>query len=67
MELMPEEDLGCNTHWADRLQFSFLGEPITLVQDPKSSILGSTIWDSSKCFMKYIEKQRSQFVLDETI
>ncbi|OQR93241.1 dimethyladenosine transferase [Achlya hypogyna] len=57
-ELEAEVDLGCNTHWADAIRFVFCGEPITLVQDPKSSVLGSTVWDSSKVFMKFIEKQR---------
>ncbi|KDO31620.1 hypothetical protein SPRG_03540 [Saprolegnia parasitica CBS 223.65] len=57
--LVPEADLGANTHWADVLQFVFCDEPVTLVQDPSSSVLGSTVWDSSKVFMKFIEKQRA--------
>ncbi|KAF0746507.1 hypothetical protein AaE_008097 [Aphanomyces astaci] len=49
------------THWAGEVKYTFCGEEITLVQDPTSHVLGSTVWDSAKCVMKYIEVHRPRF------
>ncbi|OQS05964.1 dimethyladenosine transferase [Thraustotheca clavata] len=56
--MQTEEDVSGNTHWADTIQFEFCGDVLTLIQDPQSSVLGSTVWDSSKCFIKFMEKHR---------
>ncbi|ETV92218.1 hypothetical protein H310_13450 [Aphanomyces invadans] len=58
--VMEENALGF-THWAGEVSYTFCGEVITLVQDPSSHVLGSTVWDSAKCVIKYIECNRERF------
>ncbi|CAK4075303.1 unnamed protein product [Aphanomyces euteiches] len=57
---MESDKLGF-THWATDVSYSFCGEEIQVVQDPSSHVLGSTVWDSAKCFLKFVEKNRARF------
>ncbi|KAF0683339.1 Aste57867_24615 [Aphanomyces stellatus] len=58
---MADDDNSGFTHWAKEVKYKFCGEDICLVQDPSSHVLGSTVWDSAKCFMMFLEKNVCDF------
>ena len=50
------------THWARYLEIT-IGEArvIAVEQDPDSFVLGTTVWDSSKTLLKFIEQRAVTF------
>ncbi|DBA00603.1 TPA: hypothetical protein N0F65_007732 [Lagenidium giganteum] len=50
------------THWSRFVEVPF-GEDrvVSAVQDPDSFVLGTTVWDSSKTLLKYIEQHPTVF------
>ncbi|KAF1318163.1 Dimethyltransferase, partial [Globisporangium splendens] len=50
------------THWSRYVEI-LLGESrvISVVQDPDSFVLGTTVWDSSKTLLKFIEQHAALF------
>ncbi|KAG0570528.1 hypothetical protein M758_6G162500 [Ceratodon purpureus] len=45
-----------NTPHACKVELEVLGHKLLLAQDPNSKHLGTTVWDSSMVFVKYLEK-----------
>ncbi|KAI5084501.1 hypothetical protein GOP47_0000670 [Adiantum capillus-veneris] len=45
-----------NTPHTDRIELDFLGHRLQLAQDPNSKHLGTTVWDSSLVFVKFLEQ-----------
>lgn len=50
------------THWAQCVELT-IGESrvISVEQDPDSFVLGTTVWDSSKTLLKFIEQRPEKF------
>jgi len=58
-----------NTHFSDHVEVEALGCFFYLKQDPNSMDLGTTVWDASIVWAKYVEKQsarRGEFVPSKT-
>lgn len=50
------------THWSRLVEITFGDERVVAVeQDPDSFVLGTTVWDSSKTLLKYVEQHASVF------
>jgi protein N-lysine methyltransferase METTL21D len=49
------------THWSRFVEVSFADRVIAVKQDPDSFVLGTTVWDSSKTMLKYIEQHSAVF------
>ncbi|MCO5591183.1 hypothetical protein L7F22_051976 [Adiantum nelumboides] len=45
-----------NTPHTDKIELDFLGHRLQLAQDPNSKHLGTTVWDSSMVFVKFLEQ-----------
>jgi hypothetical protein len=50
------------THWSRYVEIGF-GESrvVAVMQDPDSFVLGTTVWDSSKTLLKFIEQHATLF------
>lgn len=63
--LTPSEPLAMEetfTHWSRLVEVPFGDERVVSVeQDPDSFVLGTTVWDSSKTLLKFIEQRPEQF------
>lgn len=64
------------THWSRYVEISYVAQPkeqeelegqepkervLAVVQDPDSFVLGTTVWDSSKTMLKFIEQHAELF------
>ncbi|RLN95648.1 hypothetical protein BBJ28_00007430 [Nothophytophthora sp. Chile5] len=63
--LTPSETLAMEdafTHWARYVEVPF-GDSrvVSVVQDPDSFVLGTTVWDSSKTLLKFVEQRAARF------
>lgn len=47
-----------NTHWSTSVDIDVLGQQLCLRQDPASYNLGTTVWDASLVFAKFLERQK---------
>lgn len=63
--LTPSEPLAMEeafTHWARLVEVPFGQDRVVAVeQDPDSFVLGTTVWDSSKTLLKFIERRADSF------
>jgi predicted RNA methylase len=63
--LTPSEPLAMEetfTHWSRYVEVSFGAARVVAVeQDPDSFVLGTTVWDSSKTLLKFIEQHEETF------
>ncbi|TYZ69143.1 hypothetical protein PybrP1_010478 [[Pythium] brassicae (nom. inval.)] len=50
------------THWSRYVEISFGADRVVaVVQDPDSFVLGTTVWDSSKTLLKFVEQHPERF------
>ncbi|RLN54414.1 hypothetical protein BBJ28_00007793 [Nothophytophthora sp. Chile5] len=63
--LTPSETLAMEdafTHWARYVEVPFgASRVVSVVQDPDSFVLGTTVWDSSKTLLKFVEQRAARF------
>lgn len=57
-----ETALDSFTHWARCVEVPLCdGRVVSVAQDPDSPVLGTTVWDSSKTLLKFIEQRSVRF------